>query len=55
MSMLQSIKCKAGWHSWEPLVGDFTGAHHSCLYCGKTKSVDTRKPPHAHDKSNIHT
>ena len=50
MSMLRSIGCTLGWHSWEPLVPDVAGAHHSCLYCGKTKKVDTGKPPEAHDR-----
>jgi hypothetical protein len=54
MSMLRTIGCKVGWHSWEPIVGDIAGAHHKCLYCHKTKRVDTGKPPDAHDKSQIH-
>jgi hypothetical protein len=54
MSILRSIGCKVGWHSWEPLASDMTGeAHHKCLYCGKVKSVDTGHPPDAHDKSQI--
>lgn len=55
MSMLRTIGCKVGLHSWEPLVGDVAGAHHKCLYCGRVKRVDTGKPPDAHDKSDIHT
>lgn len=55
MSMLRTIGCKVGWHSWEPLVGGAAGsAHHTCLYCHKTKGVDTGNPPEAHDKSRIH-
>lgn len=55
MSMLRSAMCRLGWHSWEPLVADVAGAHHSCLYCGTTKKVDTGQPPEAHDKGGIHT
>lgn len=56
MSMMRTIGCKVGWHSWEPLVSDMAGeAHHRCLYCGKTKTVNTGRPPDAHDKSDIHT
>lgn len=55
MSMLRTIGCKMGWHVWEPIVGDVAGAHHQCLYCGKTKRVDTGQPPEAHDKSQIHS
>lgn len=55
MSMLRTLGCKVGWHSWEPVVGDVAGAHHKCLYCGKTKRVDPGNPPDAHDKSQIHS
>lgn len=55
MSMLQTIRCAVGWHSWEPPVGDVGGAHHTCLYCGRTKPVNTGRPPDAHDKSGIHS
>ena len=55
MSMLRSVECKLGLHSWEPLVAEVNGAHHTCLYCGTTKRVDTGKPPDAHDKAQIHT
>lgn len=53
MSMLRTIGCKLGWHIWEPVVGDISGAHHTCLYCHKTKQVDTGRPPDAHDKYQI--
>jgi hypothetical protein len=55
MSMLRSLGCKVGWHSWEPPVGDVSGAHLTCLYCRKEKKVDTGRPPDAHDKSHIHS
>lgn len=54
MSLLRTVGCKVGWHSWEPLVGDVSGAHHTCLFCHKKKYVDTGSPPEAHDKSGIH-
>ena len=53
MSVFRTIGCKLGWHSWEPVVGDISGAHHTCLYCHKAKPVDTGRPPDAHDKYGI--
>ena len=53
-SMLRTIGCKVGWHNWRPVGGNVSGAHHKCLYCHKTKRVDTGKPPDAHDKSQTH-
>lgn len=47
-SMLRTIGCKVGWHTWGPVVGDVSGAHNKCLYCHKTKSVNTGKPPDGH-------
>jgi hypothetical protein len=44
-SMLRTIGCKVGWHNWRPVGGNVSGAHHKCLYCHKTKSVGTGKPP----------
>ena len=41
MNMMRTIGCKVGLHTWEPVVGDASGAHHKCLYCHKTKRVDT--------------
>jgi hypothetical protein len=55
MSMLRTIRCAVGWHSWEPPVGEVGGARHTCLYCGRTKAVNTGRPPDAHDKSGIHS
>lgn len=54
MSMMRAIGCTVGWHNWGPVVGDVAGAHHTCLYCDKTKRVDTGTPPEAHDKSYLH-
>lgn len=53
MNMMRTIGCKVGLHTWEPVVGNASGAHHKYLYCHKTKRVDTGKPPDAHDKSRI--
>jgi hypothetical protein len=55
MNIWQSVACRLGLHSWEPPVGDTTGAHHTCLYCGRTKRVDDGRPPDAHDKASIHS
>ena len=53
MSMLQTIRCRFGWHLWGPVSGDVAGAHHQCRACGKIKPVDTGRPPDAHDKYGI--
>ncbi len=53
MSVLQSIRCKLGSHTWGVLKGDNWGGYRDCTYCGKSKRLGPTRPPEAHDKLDL--
>jgi hypothetical protein len=49
-----NLRCLVRGHRWGPVEGDNYGAFHTCAYCGSVKRIGPKKPPEAHDKSDVH-